>query len=96
MAKPITTLKVRDEKDIQISSKIVWSEGCKPVRVVLRKIEPAKYVTHKECLAFDTEFGGFVHDSYFEGHYFEDFPAHDDAKVQRKAQEDWRERASKL
>jgi len=90
----ITTLKIKDEPDVVIGSKVVWSEGCKPYRVVLRKLEPGQYCTHKETLGIEGD--TFVHDSYFSGNYFSEFPTKNDEVSYKKALEDFRERASKI
>jgi hypothetical protein len=90
----ITTLKIKDEPDVLIGSKVVWSEGCKPYRVVLRKLEPGQYVTHKETLGIEGD--TFMHDSWFSGNYFSEFPTKDDAKSYEKALDDYRTRVEKL
>lgn len=78
-------LQIENEKTILSASKIVWSEGCAPVRVVLRN-NGGDYITHMENLRLDG--GTFKHDGFYYGHYF--------GKDADKAHADYLERAKKL
>lgn len=78
-------LKVEDHKSIIQSSRIVWSEGCAPVRVVLRD-HGGEFVTHLENLRLED--GVFKHDGFSHGHYF--------GRDATKATEDYHERRTKL
>lgn len=78
-------LNVENEKTILSASKIVWAEGCAPVRVVYRK-NGGEYITHMENLRLDD--GIFKHDGFYWGHYF--------GEDANKAHADYVERCKKL
>jgi hypothetical protein len=90
----ITVFKCKNDPSIIYESRVVWSEGLKPCRIVLRKLEPGEYVTHKETLGFEGD--SFVHDSFFDGNYFREFPNRDDEKSFKDAIADWQLRVAKL
>lgn len=80
------TLKVENHSTILASSRLVWSEGTAPHRVVLRKVGN-EYVTHMENL-FLGEDGTFRHGDFYWGHYF--------SQDEKGAKDDYLERCSKL
>lgn len=78
-------LQIENEPTIIQASKMVWGEGTAPHRVVLRK-SGEEYITHMENLRLEN--GIFKHDGFYWGHYF--------MLDSKAAEEDYRERASKL
>lgn len=78
-------LKVENHSSILLASKLVWQEGCAPVRVVLRQ-QGEEYITHMENLRLED--GVFKHDGFYWGHYF--------MGLKDEAQKDYHERAAKL
>lgn len=78
-------LHIENDKTILASSRIVWSEGCAPMRVVLRN-NGGEFVTHLEVL--DLDGGVFKHADFLHGHYF----GQDD----KGAMEDYLERRARL
>lgn len=78
-------LQVEQESSILTASKIVWAEGCAPVRVVLRQ-SGGDYITHMENLRLED--GKFKHDGFYWGHYF--------GRDGEKAMADYHERCKKL
>lgn len=89
----IDTFKCENHKDIINYSKLVWSEGMMPARIVLCKIPSSslgqdkhEYVTYRENLVLDGNV--WKHRDFYWGHYFGD--------NEKKAVEDFNERADKL
>jgi hypothetical protein len=78
-------LQIENHKSILQASKLVWNEGCAPVRVVLRQ-EGEEYITHMENLRLEK--GVFKHDGFYWGHYF--------MRLKDEAQKDFSERCAKL
>lgn len=97
----ITQFTVKNEEDILMASAIKWCPGLRPHRVVLRKIDDSKYVTHMETMTLETDTGDFahvgtwVHESYNHGNYF-GFPGGDDDLYYRAAFEDFESRCKKF
>ena len=65
----ITTFEFDNDKSIVRYSRVVLNHGCKPSRIVLRKLGDAKWVTHLETLGLDGS--TWKHDGFHNGHYFE-------------------------
>ncbi len=65
----LTTFQCYDDDSIRRHSRIVLNLGCKPSRIVLRKLGDAKWVTHLETLGLDGS--TWRHDGFHNGHYFE-------------------------
>ena len=94
MSEGITTFKCEDEETIISASKLVWSEGVQPHRIVLRKLEATslgafskvEYVTHQENLSLHGD--TWKHRDFYWGHYH---GSNKDA-----AMEDFNERCNKL
>lgn len=78
-------LKVENHKTILSASRIVWSEGLAPMRVVLRD-NGGEFITHLEILYLED--GVFKHGDFLHGHYF--------GKDGEKAMADYHERRAKL
>ena len=78
-------LRIENDKTIIAASKMVWSEGTAPHRVVLRK-DGEEYITHMENLRLVD--GIFKHDGFYWGHYF--------MLDEAGAKEDFKARVSKL
>ena len=88
----ITALKIETRDDVELWSRVVWSEGLCPARVVMWQVRSIKagdardeWATHIELLAWSGD--GFVHEEYINGHYFCD---------RRKARADFTERCNRL
>lgn len=69
----VNKFRVENEPDVIHASAVVWMEGLRPRRVVIRKLGENRYVTHVEVLDLRAEgdVGTWVHESYCWGHYFE-------------------------
>lgn len=78
-------LQVENEKSILFHSRIVWDEGCAPLRIVLRK-NGNEYITHMEALSLED--GVFKHAGFMYGNYF--------GQDEKKAMADYQERRAKL
>jgi hypothetical protein len=89
----ISTFKRKDEPDILMASKIVIKEGCRPHRIVLRKLEPGKYVTHEETLVL-VDGDTWAHESFNHGNYHEGYKT--EAEALHEAVGDFNERAGRL
>jgi hypothetical protein len=85
MTSRISTFKCDKEQTILHAGRVVWSEGCRPCRIVLRK-HGDDYITHMELLVFNTD--RFQHDAFHDGHYYRDDKA--------KAEEDFERRCKEL
>jgi len=60
--------KFQNHPSITRASRIIISEGSKPYRTVLRKLNEVEYTTHQENVILDGE--TWKHGDFYWGHYF--------------------------
>lgn len=94
----IKNFEYKNEEDIIAFSKLVHSHGMRPLRVVLRKLEPGKFVTHIETmgLVVTGNTGTWVHEAFHHGNYFGGSPGGDEGANFEAAMEDYKNRAGRL
>lgn len=86
--------RIKTDETVIWASHIIIKPMLMPTRVVLRKVEENKWVTHHERLRGvtpddDVSFScAFVHHSYDHGNYFDTFSYGGDVEKTRKAAED--------
>lgn len=91
--------RVKTDKTVLDASHIIIKPMMMPTRVVIRQVEPNKFVTHLERLKGvtpddDVSFScGFVHYSYDHGNYFDAFSYDGDVeKAKNAAVDDFNDR----
>lgn len=91
--------RVKTDDTVIAASHIIIKDTCMPVRIVLRKVEDTKWVTHQEMLKGvtpddKTSFScAFVHHGYNHGNYFDARSYDGDAKkAEKAAMEDFEDR----
>ncbi len=85
-------IEVQADESIVCASRIVINLGCKPSRIVLRRVEGGHpFVVHMQTLQLATgdHEPYWAHDGFHNGHYFK-------ADDENQAREDFHERARKL
>jgi hypothetical protein len=65
----ISTFKIENDPSIKMSTKLVWSEGLQPHRIVMREVN-GEYIVHWENLML--EGNTWKHRDFYQGYYTRD------------------------